>query len=201
LFGYDSNNHFKLRLLLFARMNIILLKLLGSIRARYFLSSNNLQDPEESAWMTIWNSKDNNACVVVTGFNRNLLKNLNTYLLGINNPSSSQGGRPTRLHQLDYLAMTLCWLRGKMDYNNLAMIFACPPATISRHIWDIIDKLNKKLPRLKDAEVMWPTEEKVKEYSILMKRKWNLDRVFGWMDGTDFRVMHPRNIKSSRCCS
>jgi hypothetical protein len=107
-------------------------------------------------------------------------------------------GRPRSMKEVDYLAMTLYWLRSRSTLTEVAVIFQCPISTVQRHLWRILHLLSVRLPDMELAEVRWPSPAQVALYGaqVLQKYpKFPRRRVpFAFMDGCNLMVQSPTDL-------
>lgn len=109
------------------------------------------------------------------------------------NPNQRRG-RKKLLQPVDVLGIALCYCKSACECDSLRLKFALPPSTFSRYLNDGMACLKVTLEDLPAASITWPTEEEMKESSLLMKERLPLmEGCFAFADGLSLPVQEPGN--------
>lgn len=104
------------------------------------------------------------------------------------------GGRPRLLDTYSCLGLCLHYLNSTMRQKTLQQLFGAPPAVVSREIRNGLQCLQHCLKSIPEAGINWPTPTEMQQYaSIINKREPSLKHIWGFTDGTTFKIYNPSN--------
>ena len=172
-----------------------------TIAHRHFRSSTirraALQDPNDSAWTTLFNSGLDDSLITITGFNYWAFETLHQKFAELFNtytPYNREGtsikktrkhsGRKRLLSSRMALGLVLTWARTRGSLYILQLIFGITSSPLSLWLRFSRRLLTLVLLRDKRSKVEMPTREEVDKYSSIVEDAYpSLTRVWGAMDG------------------
>ena len=166
-----------------------------------------LQDPYDSSWRKLYNSKNNQAMITLTGLDIETfewLKGLLSPMFNAYSPYKFENGkyeqmiknkgRKRMIDVGDCLALNLAWSRFSGTTAALQMIFGMTGSSVSAYLMFgrriIIDRLQHN----EDANIKIPTNAKIKEYQEAVSiRHPKLPNVWCTMDGLKLTLNQSTN--------
>lgn len=161
-----------------------------SLRRRYYITSAAIPPVKYSAWVNLFNSKDDQSFVCLTGFNYDAFMALHSILFdGFHRKKT---GRQENLNSFAKLGCVLLYLNSTLQPKHLCLLFGASPSTISRTITFMINLIVKKLQHHPDSAILWPTESEKGDYArLISSREPLIKNGIGFIDGLALRI----------CCS
>jgi hypothetical protein len=160
---------------------------------KYMLRSSLLHPRFE---VTVWRRVYNNRVHDVIGFSSftrlppNLFEVMEKHFQGFYNESPIYGyeeGVQLSKRQLsspDCLGLALCYLRSKGEGRDIATLFGLTFSTMSKYLWFCLHCLVKALSKIGEAKIVFPSEEKIKEFGEVIKNRYHLlSGIYGFLDG------------------
>ncbi|ETM97900.1 hypothetical protein PPTG_19898 [Phytophthora nicotianae INRA-310] len=146
-----------------------------AMRSQHYLTVSCLGKPTESAWMSLYMSQN---FLNATRLTSVLLPTASLVAQFYTIPSPSSRGHPPKLRYLhQVLGLVMCYYVGSMENITLSMLFGVPPTTLSGY---------------GPARIAWPSPSRQVELARLVEpREPLLKHTFGFIDGTNLRVMQP----------
>jgi hypothetical protein len=161
-----------------------------------------LHHPEQSAWMTLFNSGFDDALITTTGFDHRSFENLHRLFepyYKIYSPYNRDDctirkvipkkGRKRLLDSRAALALALVWTRTRGANFILQMLFGITNSPLS--LWLRFSRriITKVLLRQQQAKVVLPTKAEIDEYSATIQSQYPLLKgVWGAMDGLKIHI-------------
>eukprot|EP00644_Phytophthora_capsici_P004857 jgi/Phyca11/97251/e_gw1.1.673.1 len=164
------------------------------MRSRHYLTSQCLDKPNESAWMSLYmNGTDKNflnATSLTRASFHQLLQRFSTFYHI--RPVSSAGGRPPKLrYHHQGLGLILCFYVGSMGASTLCMLFGVPPSTLARALRKAEEALAGTLKGHRPARISWPSPARQVELARRVEaREPLLKQTFGFIDGKNLRLRY-----------
>lgn len=175
-------------------MCIAFLPRLNRAAKRAYLIRKDLISPSQSPWRKVFNGKRDRAWVMVMGVNvKTFFLILRKFVLLVDKPKT-QFGRPRALNDVDHLALTLHFLRSKVDQTNLALMFGVTQGSISIYLRDGINILDNILSSWYLSRIQWPDHREMAHLASLTANRDSHEAVagvFGFMDGLKLRIDEP----------
>ncbi|KAE9037234.1 hypothetical protein PR003_g6695 [Phytophthora rubi] len=167
-----------------------------AMRSRHYLTTECLDPPNASAWMSLYRSASDTNFLNATSLTRSTFLGLLRRFSGfftIRAPSTR--GRPTKLRYLhQVLGLVLCFYVGSMENSTLCMLFGVPPATLARTLRKAEKALSQALEGFAPARISFPSPtQQVRLAKLVEAREPLLQHTFGFIDGKNLRVMQPSN--------
>jgi hypothetical protein len=167
-----------------------------------------LQDPSKSSWRTLYDSRNDQALITLTGLDvetfhyvlRKFAPICDQYSPFIDDEGrivkkKSNAGRPRLLHPEDILALNLAWTRTQGSTMALQMIFGTTMTPVSKYLRFGRRIFVEVFQHDEYAEVRLPSPREIEEYKAVIKeRHINLEDVWTTMDGLKLYLQQANNI-------
>jgi hypothetical protein len=176
---------------------LMLMLMRSSIRTRNYITALSLDQPEQSAWQTLYRHAGQQdggegAFILCTGldlagFEELLEVFVNEYVV-LSGPGLP--GRPPKIaDKSTVLGLILHFYVGTMEDKTLSELFGIPPSTLSRVKSNAEQALYVSLRKLKKAFIIWPSfdEQRAWARSVAVKEPLVTDK-WGFIDGKNFKV-------------
>lgn len=183
-----------------ARRLVLLLLLLYKrkrIKTRRYLLRSQLPIPTEAPWMWLKRNRNDRGFLSTMGLDIAafdwLLTHFHRDYCDFYDRNSTKG-RKTLLTTEDVLALILHYLSSQAEQNIIGRLFGLTAASTSRYLWNGMNVLFHTLKHLKEAEIRFPSCEKMQELSDnLTEVEPSMRHVFGFVDGLNSPINDPQD--------
>ena len=177
-------------------LKFLYLKKKLSIKTRNYVTCSCLRQVNDSDWMHIYKCADESSFVNLTSLTRDSFKKLLVEFAKYYKINTARkGGRPSKLlyhHQA--LGCILMYYSDTMGYKTLCQIFAIPPPTLSRVLYNGELALARVLKNEYEARIVWPSLEEQRQWALKVEQKNNIVKGrWGFIDGKNLRIESPTN--------
>jgi len=169
---------------------------------RFLRRADLLPDPKgQTSWMAIFNSRADHVYITTMGLDvatfdllldSGFRQNWMTRTVSRDDVNTAGFSRRRRrlLEASGGLGLVLHYLNSAAEEVELQMIFALTPSSCSRYIRFGLNTLSLTLSKMPAAQIRWPTERQMQEYSDMIETRHGsiLRGGFGFVDGLNLKV-------------